>query len=59
LLNSDNILHGGQEVEKEKHVPNEDLKDTRTSPTKAVALKDCYLNEDDVLPTNLASSLHD
>jgi hypothetical protein len=32
LLNSNSILHGGQEVEKEIQVPGKDFEDTGTSP---------------------------
>jgi hypothetical protein len=61
LLNSNNILHGRQEVEKEKYIPDEDLNDMRTSlvaANKAVASEERHVVEDDILSTNLAYSLY-
>jgi hypothetical protein len=58
LLDSDNILRGGQQMVKNKHVPNEDLEDMVTSsvaPGKAVAIKERHVVGNDVLPTNIAS----
>jgi hypothetical protein len=61
LLYSNNILHSGQEVEKEKHVPNEDLEDTGNSLValgETVASKERHVVKDNVLPTNPTSPLH-
>jgi hypothetical protein len=61
LLRNDNILHGGQYVEKDKHVLDEDLEDIETSstaPSKAVATKECNVVGDNVLPTNPAFPLY-
>jgi hypothetical protein len=57
LLYSNNILHGGQEVEKEKNVSNEDLEDMETSPAtfgEAVASEERHVVKDNALPTNPA-----
>jgi hypothetical protein len=61
LLNNDNILHGGQQVEKTKHVSNKDLEDMETSPAalgKAISIEECHVVGDNVLPTNSAFSLY-
>jgi hypothetical protein len=61
LLNSDDILYGGQEVERNKHVPTEHLEDMGTSsaaPNEVVASEERHVVEDDVLSTNPTSSLY-
>jgi hypothetical protein len=61
LLNNNNILHGGLQVENNKSVCNEDLEDTGTSSivsAEAVATKECHVVGDNVLPTNLAFPFH-
>jgi hypothetical protein len=61
LLNSDNILHGGHQVEKDNHVPNDDLIDARTSPAtpgEAMATKEHHVVENNVLSTYPASPLY-
>jgi hypothetical protein len=54
-------MRSGQIVQKKKHVSNEDLEDTGTSPitpSEAVASNECHVIEDNALPTNLASPVH-
>jgi hypothetical protein len=61
LLNSDNILHGGQQVGKDKHVSKEDLEDMETSPavpSEAVATKEHHVVWGDILPINPTSPFH-
>ena len=46
---------------KNKHVPNKDLEDMETSSTAldtAVAIMECHIVGNDVLPTNIASLFH-
>jgi hypothetical protein len=61
LLNSDNIRHDGQEVDKENEVPDTDLKDTRTSlasPKNVAASEERRVVQENALPTIPASPLH-
>jgi hypothetical protein len=60
-LNTNHILHGGQEVENEIEVPNEELQDTGTSSTtlgKTVASEERPVPNNDAPPTNSASPFH-
>jgi hypothetical protein len=61
LLNSNNILRGGLQVENDTNVCNEDLEDVRTSSivsTRAMATKENRVVGDDILPANPTSPLH-
>jgi hypothetical protein len=54
-------MHGGQEVENETKVPNEELQYTRTSPTaldKTGASEERLVPDNDAPPTNPASIFH-
>lgn len=61
LLNSNNILHDGLQVENDKNTYNKDLADTRTFlvvPVKGVATTKHHVVVNNVLLTNLASLLY-
>jgi hypothetical protein len=61
LLNNENILYGGLQVENEKNIPDKDLEDTRTSLValaKAVATEERNKVANNVLHSNLICPLH-
>jgi hypothetical protein len=57
-LSTNPILHGGQEVDNQTQDPNDELQDTRTSPTApgdTMASKERPMHDNDVLPINPVS----
>jgi hypothetical protein len=59
-LSTNPILHSGQEVDNQTQVPNDELQDTRTSPTApgdTMASEERPMHDNDVPHINQASSL--
>jgi hypothetical protein len=57
-LSTNPVLHGGQEVDNQTQDPNDELRDTRTSPTASgdtMASEEHPMHDNDVPPTNLVS----
>jgi hypothetical protein len=57
-LSTNPILHGGQEVDNQTQDPNDELQDTRTSPTASgdtMAFEERPMHDNDVPPTNPVS----
>jgi hypothetical protein len=60
-LSTNPILHGGQQVDNQTQVPNDELQDTKTSPTipgETMASEECPMHDNDAPPINQASLLH-
>jgi hypothetical protein len=60
-LSTNPILHGGQEVDNQTQDPNDELQDTRTSPTASgdmMASEEGPMHDNDVPPTNPVSLSH-
>jgi hypothetical protein len=60
-LSTNHILHGGQEVDNQTEVPNDELQDTGTSPIapgEMMASEERPMHDNDAPPINRASSLH-
>jgi hypothetical protein len=60
-LSTNHILHGGQQVDNQIQVPNDELQDIGTSltvPGKTMASEERPMRDNDVLPINQASPLH-
>jgi hypothetical protein len=60
-LNTNHILHGGEEVDNQTQVPNDELQDTGTSPTilgKTMASEERPMHDNDAPPINQASPLY-
>jgi hypothetical protein len=58
LLNNNNMLHGGQQVEKANNVSKKGFQDIGTSPavlTKATGNEHCHMLEDNIVATNPTS----